>query len=356
MDWFAELLALPDAFLHGSESGGGGVIVGTASDAVLIAMLAARDRARDAGHEPVVYASSQAHSSVMKAAMIAGIARHAEDVSRVRMIDIDAEFRMDVRALARAMQADDESGFAPAFVCATVGTTGVTAIDPVASIADVTMRHGAWLHIDAAYAGSACVCPEFRPWLDGIARADSLSVNPHKWLLTNFDCGCLWVRDRAPVLRALSVTPEYLRNRASEASGVVDFRDWHVPLGRRFRALKLWFVLRYYGKAGLQAYIRSGIAWAKLAREWVEADGRLQVMAPQTMNLLCLRTRGLDADERTRRVMERVNESGRAFLSHTKLPTGEFVLRWVVGGSARATGDHVRDVWLALQEAMDTVH
>lgn len=354
LDWLASAIGLPSKFMFSehNHNSGGGVIAGTASESTLVAMLAARGRVRQRlgeGHGPlVVYASTQAHSSVAKAAMIAGVAKGADDAAAIRLIPTDSECRMSVEALAKAMTQDISNGRVPAFVVATIGTTGVTAVDPLASIGAVVKASGAvpWLHVDAAHSGAACVCPEFRWMFDGIEFADSVCMNPHKWLLTNFDCGCLWLADAGAVTGALSVTPEYLRNQASETGAVVDYRDWQVPLGRRFRSLKLWFVMRAYGVAGLRSYIREHVRLATMFEGWVAGDGRFEVMAKRTVNLVCFRLRSGDGP--TRRLMEAVNASGRAYLTHTVMPGDggpqPLVLRMAISGSTTQQR-HVAAAW-----------
>jgi aromatic-L-amino-acid decarboxylase len=380
LDWLGEMIGLPREFLSGS-AGGGGVIQGTASESTLVAMVAARARAMKI-HAPraattdlttrlVLYTSPQAHSSVVKAAMIAGLAAHPEDRRRVRLIDVDEHYAMRPEALAAAMASDDEAGLVPFYVCATVGTTSSTAIDPLDKIGPICRNHdaggphgagGVWLHVDAAMAGAACVCPEYREMIRGVEYADSFCFNPHKWLLTNFDCDCLWTRDRESLINALSITPEYLRNSASAAGQVIDYRDWQIPLGRRFRALKLWFVIRHYGVEGLQAYIREHMRIAGLFEAWVREDDRFEVVAPRTITLLCFRLRpqpGATAEqtnERNRRLLAAINESGRAFLSHTVLPTGGqsgYVLRMAIGASS-TTERHVRAAWELIRELAGT--
>jgi aromatic-L-amino-acid/L-tryptophan decarboxylase len=355
VDWMGELIGLPREFLSGGA--GGGCIQGTASESTLIAMLAARERAMGAageGGELVVYASTQAHSSVVKGAMIAGLARGPEDHRRVRLIDVDENFAMRADLLRSAMEEDRRAGRRPFYVCATVGTTSSTAIDPVREIARVLQEAGGegarpWLHVDAAHAGAACVCPEFRWLLDGVDGADSICFNPHKWLLTNFDCDCFWLRDRAALTRALSITPEYLRNRATDAGEVIDYRDWQIPLGRRLRALKLWLVLRHYGAEGLRAFVRGHVRLAAEFESWVRTDERFEVVALRTVNLVCFRLRG--SDEQNHELMERINASGRAFLSHTTLG-GRYVLRMCIGSAG--TGErHVREAWDLIRERAD---
>lgn len=199
------------------------------------------------------------------------------------------------------------------------------------------------MHVDAAWAGAACMCPEHRWMLEGVERADSVAFNPHKWLLTNFDCNCFWTRDRRAVTDALSVTPEYLRNRASESGEVIDYRDWQIPLGRRFRALKLWFVIRHYGVEGLRAHIREHVRLAGLLEGWIRADDRFELAAPRSLSLVCFRLRGADADGRGRDLLERINASGRAYLTHTVLD-GRFVLRMAIGATLTRE-EHVRGAW-----------
>jgi aromatic-L-amino-acid decarboxylase len=353
LDWLGEAIGLPERFLFRSGKPGGGVIAGTASESTLVSMLAARARARTLGHqgELVAYASDQAHSSVIKAAMIAGIASSPADVAHVRRIAVDEGCRLRVDELERAMRADLAASRTPFFVAATVGTTGVTAVDPVKDIGLAAARLPArpWVHVDAAHSGAACVCPEMRWMLEGVDLVDSFCFNPHKWLLVNFDCGCLWVADRRPLLDALSITPEYLRNAASDSGSVVDYRDWQVPLGRRFRSLKLWFVMRAYGLDGLRAYVREHLRLAEIFESLVRSDDRFEVVAPRTVNLVCLRLRR-GGDAANRALMDAVNATGRAYLTHTTLPAGHrdapgaLVLRVAVSGTLTRER-HVLELW-----------
>lgn len=352
LDWMAGMLGLPESFLSTSVNGGG-VIQGTASESTLTAMVAARNRVLKAmpGTDParlVAYASTQAHSSIVKGAMVAGIAAGPEDRVHVRLIETDDAYAMRPDLLEAAMRGDAAAGRIPFFVCASVGTTSSTAVDPVGAIAGAIERAAAgkaWLHVDAAHSGSACICPEFRWMLDGIERADSMCFNPHKWLLTNFDCDCFFTRDRAALIDAMSVTPEYLRNAASDAGAVIDYRDWGIPLGRRFRALKLWMVIRHYGVEGLQAHIREHVRLAALFEEWVRGDSRFEVVAPRTVNLVCFRLTGVgaDADKANRRLLDAINATGRAYMTHTSLG-GRTVLRMSIG-SATTQERHVREAW-----------
>ena len=379
LDWMAEMLDLPEAFR--SEGGtGGGCIQGTASESTLIALLAARQRVistfgkdgkcqspvppgSPTGSDPhlTLYASTQAHSSIIKAAMITGLARTPEDRTHLRLIGTNADHAMRPDLLEKAIREDLAAGRVPAYVCATVGTTSSTAVDPVMAVAQVirdtgAAKRGCWLHVDAAHSGAACICPEFRPMLDGVEFADSLCFNPHKWLLTNFDCDCFWTRDRAALVSALSISPEYLRNQATQSGQVIDYRDWQIPLGRRFRALKLWLVIRHYGTEGLRAHIREHVRLAELFESWVRADSRFELAAPRTVNLVCFRLKGdgSAADGRNRSLMDRLNASGKLYLTHTSLPdvhgVSRIVLRMAIGSTATQER-HVRAAWDLIRQA-----
>jgi aromatic-L-amino-acid decarboxylase len=351
LDWVVDLLGLPAGF--SSAGAGGGVLQDSASSAVLCALLAARERATGgaATHVGVdraltVYTSSQAHSSVEKALRIAGLGS-----DRLRLVDVDAAFALRADDLARRMADDRSAGATPCLVVATVGTTSSTAIDPVRAVGEICRREGVWLHVDAAYAGSAAVCPELRWIHDGLELADSYAFNPHKWLLTNFDCCCFYVTDRAALVRALSILPEYLRNTATESGSVIDYRDWQVPLGRRFRALKLWFVIRHYGAEGLRRHIRSHVAAARELAAAVAADPGFELAAPALLGLVCLRHRG--GDDVNQAVLDRVNASGRLHLTHTRLD-GKLTLRVAVGG-ARTERHHVLRAWEQIRDTARTL-
>lgn len=341
LDWMAELLGLPAAFRSGGA--GGGVIQESASGATLCALLAARFRAaRDGPFDRLrAYASTQAHSSIEKAVRIAGL--HPD---QLRLVDIDDRFAMRPGSLAAAMAEDRAAGWVPFFAVANVGTTSSTAIDPVAPIAAVCSAEGAWLHVDGAHAGSALVCPELRWIVDGLDGADSFCMNPHKWLFTNFDCDCFWVADRAALIGALSVLPEYLRNEASESGAVIDYRDWQVPLGRRFRSLKLWFVMRTYGAEGLRHHIREHVALAQVLAARVAAHPRLVLAAPHPLNLVCFRH--ADGDDATQALLEGLNADGRVLLTHTKLG-GRHVIRVSIGAQA-TEAVHVDALWALVDE------
>jgi aromatic-L-amino-acid decarboxylase len=272
----------------------------------------------------------------------------------LRTIRVDpATMAMDPAALAEALAADVAKGSTPALVVATVGTTSTTAIDPVRAIGELAREHGAWLHVDAAYAGVAAVCPELRWVLDGVGDfADSFCTNPHKWLLTNFDCDAFWVADRSHLLGALSILPEYLRNAASESGSVVDYRDWQVQLGRRFRSLKLWFVIRSFGAAGLRAHIRRHVELAQEFAAWVGADRRFEITAPHPLSLVCFRVRDDDAergDTRTLGLMERLNRDGEIYLTHTRVG-GRASLRLAIGATPTERR-HVEHAWELIKAA-----
>ncbi len=379
MDWLALALGLPASFTHAGKhpdrldpefaralgepmpsepdrlnnGPGGGVILGTASEATLTALVAGleRHRRRNDGRQPVAYCSSQAHSSFVKAAAIAGLGR-----DRMRLVPTDDSLAMDPGALRTLVERDAAEGLAPVFIGLTLGTTGTGAFDPIEPVLPIAREHNAWLHADAAWAGAAFVCPEHRGPLAGIGAADSISFNPHKWLLTNFDCSAFFLNGgtaKRELIEAMSITPEYLRNAASETGTVTDFRDWHIPLGRRFRALKLWFVMRHYGLSGLQAYIRSHIREAEALERALEADERFEVVAPRSLSLLCVALRA--GDEPTRRVMDRINRGGHVFVTHTTIPHAggdRFVIRVAIGGTNTGP-DHVRTLWQELRVAAD---
>ena len=341
LDWLRELLGLPERFA--SFGAGGGVIQDSASSGLLCAIVAARDRVvgDDPHHRPLVaYASVAAHSSVEKGLGIAGIGRQ-----HLRKIATDVRGRMDADALAAAMDADALAGKIPFFVAATVGTTASGAFDPVPAIAAAARRHAAWLHVDAAWAGAAAICPEFRDSiLAGAGSADSWGFNPHKWLLVNFDCHTLWVADRGPLIRALSMKPDYLRNAASESGAVIDYSDWQVPLGRRFRALKLWMTLRMIGADALRQRIRDHVAWAAAFAEWVRNDHRYDLLSPPSLSLVCFAPRAGDAAATA--LLDRVNAGGRVFLS-SGLVAGRRALRLAIGGPLTRRED-VETAWQEL--------
>jgi aromatic-L-amino-acid decarboxylase len=317
LDWVAELLGLPRGW-HGH-------IEDTASTSTLAAIIAAREAT---GRQSVV-CSEQTHASVEKGARIAGM--------QVRKVPVDAEFRLDPEELGEILNQ-------AAVVVATVGTTASTAVDPVNQIAERASAAGAWLHVDAAYAGAAMVCPEHRWAFEGVERADSLVVNAHKWMLTPSDCSLLWTRRPEDFRRAFSVVPEYLRT--PDAEDALSLSEYGPALGRRFRALKLWAVLRCHGRSGLQAHIRSGIALATQFEDWVREDPDWEMCAPRRFSVVCFRLANAD-DDRNRALLERVNESGEVFMSSCVL-NGRFVLRLAVGQMS-TTEEDVRRAWEVLR-------
>lgn len=353
LEWLRQMIGLPESF--------GGVIYDTASISTLCAVAAAREavpglRVREdglgaAGAKLRIYASEHVHSSVDKSAITLGIGQ-----AGLGKIESDAEFRMDPAALDRAIREDRANGWLPFCVVATTGTTSSTSIDPVPAIADICEREGLWLHVDAAYGGSAAVVPEMRWVLEGSDRADSLVVNPHKGLFVPVDLSVLYCR-RMEVLRsAFSLVPEYLRT--GQGDEVKNFMDYGPQLGRRLRALKFWFVMRYFGVEGLRSRIRNQIALARQFADWVGDSNDFEMLAPVPFSLVCFRAHPPGTDDETElnaineQLMEEVNRRGKVFLSHTKLH-GKFTLRLGIG-NIRTTIDHVRLAWDELNAALRT--
>src|SRR4051812_23106664 len=341
LDWVADMLDLPPSFRSGST--GGGVIQDSASSANLVGVIAGRERATNfsaneegCNQQLTAYTSAHAHSSMEKGIKVAGIGR-----KNLRAIKVDENFAMRPDALRRAIDQDKKAGKLPCFVGATVGTTSTLAWDPLAEIGGICKEHNIWLHVDAAMAGTAALCPEFRWIHKGLELADSYCFDAHKWMATNFDCTCFYVAHRNALTESLSITPEYLKNTASATGSVFDYRDWHVPLGRRFRALKLWCVIRSYGVEGLQAMVRRHVSAAQQFRAWLGEDSRFELMSPSDLNLICFRLKTDDAANEE--LLKRLNASGRVYLSHTKLH-GKFTLRFCVG-QTYTEERHVREAW-----------
>jgi aromatic-L-amino-acid/L-tryptophan decarboxylase len=340
LDWLRRWLGLPNEFF--------GIIYDTASMSSMHAIAAAREmvdpEARTRGNTGnlTLYISEHAHSSIEKGAIALGIGQR-----NVRKIPVDDAFRMRVDVLKEVVSADERAGKKPFCVVATVGTTSTTSIDPVPEISRVAEQHGMWFHVDAAYGGSAAIVPELNFILNGAARAHSIVTNPHKWLFTPVDLSVFYTREPEILRRAFSLIPEYLRT--ADDPRAVNLMDYGVQLGRRFRALKLWFVMRYYGREGLSEIIRSHIAYAQKLAAIIRADPDFEVSAPTPFSLVCFRH--LSSDERNREIMESVNASGFAFLSHTVL-NGQFVIRLAIG-NIQTKWEDVEEVWAAVKKAAE---
>ncbi len=351
MDWIVDMMGLPQAFK--SINSGGGVIQDSASSACLTALLTAREKAADfqcntQGYKGglVAYISTQTHSSLEKAIRIAGFG-----TDNLRKIEVDENFALIPEKLEVQIALDRENGLQPCFVCATVGTTSSNAMDPLRKIGEIANREKLWMHVDGAMSGSAAICPEYRQYLDGLELADSYAFNPHKWLFTNFDCDCFFVKDKASLINTLSILPEYLRNKATESGAVIDYRDWQIPLGRRFRSLKLWFVLRHYGIEGLQFHVRKHVELTQQFKKWIEDSPDFELMAPVPLNLVCFRHVG--GDDVNKKLLEIVNATGKMFFSHTTL-NDKYVLRMSIGQS-NTEEKHIQAAWDRIVKAAEQV-
>jgi aromatic-L-amino-acid decarboxylase len=339
LDWLVELLGLPPAWR--TDTGpGGGVIQMSASDATHLVHVVARERAGGPAERLVAYASAQAHSSVERGARVAGF-------GHVRLIDVDTEFALRPEALRAAVEADRRAGLVPAIVTSAIGTTGTGAVDPIAAVAEVAREHGLWHHVDAAWAGSAMLLPELRHHQAGVEEVHSYTFNPHKWLLVNFDCNVLWVADRRALIETLSSEPPYLANASSASGAVIDYRDWHVPLGRRFRALKLWWVIRSYGAAGLRELVRGHVALARDLAERIDAHPALERIAPVHFALVCFRHAG--GDEATDVVAAAVNAEPTLHLTPS-IADGRRFIRVSVG-QARTSQADLERLWRVIDAA-----
>jgi aromatic-L-amino-acid decarboxylase len=343
MEWLRSMIGLPASFT--------GVIQDTASTATLCALLTAREtrsgfavneRGLDGTERFTVYCSSEAHSSIEKAVKIAGIGR-----IYLRKLAVDERYALRPVALQQALDDDRRSGFTPLMVVTAIGTTGSTAIDPLRDIARICRRHDVWLHVDAAYAGTALLLPECRWMIDGIEDADSFVFNPHKWMFTNFDCSAYFVKDPAALTRTFAILPEYLKT--PERERVNDYRDWGIPLGRRFRALKLWFVIRHYGVTGLQEMVHAHIAMAQELEARIRAETDFDVLAPVPLSTICFRYRppSLHNDDTLNTLNERLlhalNATGLLYMTHTKLD-GRYTLRLVIA-QTMVRREHVDRAW-----------
>lgn len=350
MQWLGQMLGLPPDFQ--------GVIQDTASTATLCALLTAREvatgyAANDEGirEKLAVYVSAETHSSIEKGVKIAGFGRN-----NIRVVPTGADYAMLPDALQQAMEKDVSDGYTPACVVATLGTTSSMAMDPVGQLAGICRKFNAWLHVDAAFAGTAAIVPELRGFMEGVEKADSFVFNPHKWMLTNFDCSAYFVRDAGLLKKTFEIQPEYLRTAADNE--VKNYRDWGIQLGRRFRALKLWFVIRTYGVEGLQAMVRKHVALAGEFAGWLKDDGRFELMAPVNLSLVCFRFNpgGMaeeSLDAMNREMLEKVNESGKVFMTHTSLG-GKYTLRLSVGqrNTERA---HLETAWELISSFVHSV-
>lgn len=348
MAWIAAMIGLPPEM--------DGVIQDTASTATLTALLTAREkvsgfRINESGFQGFenlrVYASEETHSSIEKAVGIAGFGR-----GNLVKAATDNNLALKPEALKAAIESDLKAGFKPACVVATLGTTGTTAVDPLKPIAEVCREHSVWLHVDAAFAGTALVLPEFRWMIDGIEQVDSFVFNPHKWMFTNFDCSAYFVRDREALLNTFEILPEYLKT--GTRGTVNNYRDWGIPLGRRFRALKLWFVIRHYGIEGLQSTVRKHIKLAKDLGSAIDEDPDFECMTPVTFNLVCFRfkpqkeTDDRKLDTLNEQLLTELNRSGAMYMSHTRV-RGSFAIRLVVG-QTRVEARHVKSAWSRIRK------
>ncbi|OVA11561.1 Pyridoxal phosphate-dependent decarboxylase [Macleaya cordata] len=376
MNWLGKMLKLPASFLFssdGSGSSGGGVLQGTTCEAILCTLTAARDQmlnkiGRENIGKLVVYASDQTHCALQKAAQIAGI--NPKNFRAIATSKV-TEFGLSPNSLLSTILADLELGLIPLFLCATVGTTSSTAVDPIGPLCEVTKRYGIWVHVDAAYAGSACICPEFRHFIDGVEDADSFSLNAHKWFFTTLDCCCLWVKDPNALVKALSTNPEYLKNKATESKQVIDYKDWQIALSRRFRSMKLWLVLRSYGVANLRSFLRSHVKMAKQFEGLIANDKRFEIVVPRTFAMVCFRLkptaifgqnlgengRAYIVEDQTNKInqklLESVNASGRIYMTHAVIG-GIYMIRFAIGATLTEER-HVNLAWKVVQEHTDTI-
>ncbi|KAI5671019.1 hypothetical protein M9H77_11383 [Catharanthus roseus] len=363
IDWFGKMLNLPNSFLF--SGGGGGVLQGTTCEAMLSVLTAARDQMlRKIGRvnieKLVVYVSDQTHFSLQKSAQICGI--NPENI-RVISTSKETQFSFPPNSLRSAIVEDIEAGFIPLLICATIGTTPTTAVDPLNPICEIAKEFGIWVHVDAAYGGSACICPEFQHFLEGIEGANSFSLNAHKWFFSTLDCCCLWVKDPNALIKALSTSPVCLKNRATESKLVVDYKDWQITLSRRFRALKLWLVLRSYGVENLRRFIRNHVNLAKYFEGLVAMDKRFEMMAIRNFSVVCFRISPLaimksenlsrnegeeEVNEINKKLVESINGDGQICMSHAMIG-GDFILRFAVGASL-TDYRHVDIAWEVIKD------
>lgn len=346
MDWLGKMLKLPEEFLAGNAGEGGGVIQGSASEATLVALLAARTKvirrlqATSPGltlgailEKLVFYTSDQAHSSVERAGLIGGV--------KLKSIPSDSKFAMRASALKEVLEKDKAAGLIPFFLVATLGTTSCCSFDNLLEVGPICKQENMWLHIDAAYAGSSFICPEFRPLLNGVEFADSFNFNPHKWLLVNFDCSAMWVKRRTDLTGAFKMDPLYLKHSHQDSGLITDYRHWQLPLGRRFRSLKMWFVFRMYGVKGLQAYIRKHVQLSHEFESLVQQDPRFEICAEVTLGLVCFRLKG--SNQLNEALLESINNAKKIHLVPCHL-RDNFVLRFAIC-SRTVESAHIHLAW-----------
>jgi len=357
LDWMAKIIDLPVNF-HSTSSEGGGVIQGTASEAILVALVSARLASlkrmnlqmndSDGCRKLIIYVSDQTHSSAKKACMIAGF-----PLENIHVIPtLETNLCLTGESVKTAITEDRNRGLIPSFCVVTIGTTGTGSIDHLDEIAKICLLENVWCHVDGAWAGSACVCPEFQYLMKGVESCDSFSFNPHKWLLIGFDCSLLWIKNKNALISALSITPEYLRNRASETGQVTDYRDWQIPLGRRFRSLKIWFTIRTYGVNGLRQHIRNGIKMAESFEEWIKNDNRFEQPFPRSLTLILFRLKN-QSNETNKRFLDSINATGKLMMTHT-IARDLFVIRMAIGSSL-TTLQHLENCWKIIQSCAEKI-
>ncbi|KAJ8446052.1 hypothetical protein Cgig2_017554 [Carnegiea gigantea] len=357
MDWLANMLNLPKSFTFSEGQGGGGVMMGTTCEALIATITAARDRVlnqigRDNINKVVIYGSDQTHSSSFKSAKIVGISPN--NFRNVKTTRAHA-FALQPEALRAAIHSDAKKG-----------TTSTSAVDPIAELSEVAKEYNMWVHVDAAYAGSICICPEFRRVINGVESIDSFSFNAHKWFLAALDCCCVWVKDSSALTKTLSSNPEFLKNKATESQQVVDYKDWQIALSRRFRSLKMWLVVRSYGVNYLRSFLRSHIHMAVYFEEMVVMDRRFEIVVPRNFALVCFRLfpfavlshgqkflEDESLNELNADLLESINSAGRIYMTHT-LVEGIFVLRFAVGSTLTQTR-HVLSAWREIQDQADRI-
>jgi aromatic-L-amino-acid decarboxylase len=348
MEWLRDMCGLPKSF--------SGVIQDTASTATLVSLLSAREKYTNYNINNdgfygrgvfTIYCSTEAHSSIERAVKIAGFGKE-----NLRKIEVDENFAMKPEVLEKAILRDQEHGFVPLAVVAAIGTTGSTAVDPLDEIGELCIKHKLWLHVDAAWVGTAMLLPEMRHMIRGIENVDSYVFNPHKWMFTNFDASAYFVKDKESLIRTFEILPEYLKTK--EGTSVNNYRDWGVQLGRRFRALKLWFVIRNFGVKGLQQKVRNHLAWAADFAAWIEKDPEFEILAPAPLATVCFRFNPGNTDEESlneinKKLLDEINASEKVFLTHTSL-NGKFTIRFVVG-QTYSEKHHIEQAWQIIKAA-----